>query len=612
LKRLMVLDPITGATQRTRIGELLLATGAITQQQLDHALTQQVSLKLPLGKVLLKLDYVSDEAMRQALSAQLKVPYIDLETVTIDRKLARVINRSYARRHSLLPIAQVGRTLTVAMDDPTAGAVIDDLMRLTGFAITVVTSSSRAIQRAFRRLYEDAPDTAETLGAELVTPVKSPAEGGPGPLTTLDDKAIRQADELFRQILFRALESHCSDIHLEMLPSGLHVRHRMDGILRRPHFGRLQDNLDHNMREIMSRIKILAKLDIAERRRPQDGSFQVAVDRGGNKVTIDLRVSVIPSYSGESVVIRILDRTRAPRSIAELDLSPVVSARVGELLKQTSGIFLVTGPTGSGKSTTLYACLMKLHRPEIRILTAEDPVEYVYDELSQSEVNDGIGNTFAGYLRAFLRHDPEIIMVGEIRDQETAEMAFRAAQTGHLLLSTLHTNSAIATLPRLLDLKIESSLIASSLIGVMSQRLIRRVCPSCRQEYTPAPAVVNEFFETVPAPLKFYQGAGCAACSFSGYKGRMIVADLWVPDDRDAVLITRQAPFDEVRQSAQRTTFSMAQDAHERLLAGGTTLEELLRVLPYTAVVEHRARFSSSAEPDPARELHTLMTSPLT
>ena len=317
MKRLMVLDPITDATQRTRIGELLLATGAITQQQLDHALTQQVSLKLPLGKVLLKLDYVSDETMRQALSAQLKVPYIDLETVTIDRRLARVINRSYARRHSLLPIAQVGRTLTVAMDDPTAGAVIDDLMRLTGFAITVVTSSSRAIQRAFRRLYEDAPDTAETLGAELVTPVKSPAEGGPAPLTTLDDKAIRQADELFRQVLFRALESHCSDIHLEMLPSGLHVRHRMDGILRRPHFGRLQDNLDHNMREIMSRIKILAKLDIAERRRPQDGSFQVAVDRGGSKVTIDLRVSVIPSYSGESVVIRILDRTRAPRSIAE-------------------------------------------------------------------------------------------------------------------------------------------------------------------------------------------------------------------------------------------------------------------------------------------------------
>jgi type IV pilus assembly protein PilB len=529
--------------------------------------------------------------MRQALSAQLDVPFIDLEKVTIDRSLARLINRSYARRHSLLPIAKVGRTLTVAMDDPTAEAVIDDLIRLTGFAITVVTSPSRAIQRAFRRLYDDAPETAERLG-DLVPAVQMPFD----PSVLFDEQTSRRADELFRQILFHALENRSSDIHLEMLPSGLHVRHRVDGVLRQPHFGSLQDSLDHNMREIMSRIKILATLDIAERRRPQDGSFQVTVERAGSKVTIDLRVSVIPSYSGESVVIRILDRTRAPRSITELDLSPIVSRRLEELLQRTTGIFLVTGPTGSGKSTTLYAALMKLHRPEIRILTAENPVEYVYDELSQSEVNDAIGNTFAGYLRAFLRHDPEIIMVGEIRDQETAEMAFRAAQTGHLLLSTLHTNSAIAALPRLLDLKIESSLIASSLIGVMSQRLVRRICPFCRQSYTPSSEVLNEFFQSEPTHLKFYQGAGCADCGFTGYKGRMIVADLWVPDDRDAVLITRQAPFDEVRESAQRTTFSMAQDAHERLVAGLTTPDELLRVLPYTAVAEHRARFRSFAD----------------
>ena len=577
------------------MGEILLAGGAITKHQLEHALAQQASLKLPLGKVLLKLEYITDETMRQALSAQLNVPFIDLEKVTIDRGLARLINRSYARRHSLLPIAQVGRTVTVAMDDPTAGAVIDDLMRLTGLAITVVTAPSRAIQRAFRRLYDGTPEAGKKLGNDVVTEVEVPVTTL-GPSMLFDEQTSRRADELFRQILSRALENHCSDIHLEMLPSGLHVRHRVDGVLRQPHFGSLQDSLDHNMREIMSRIKILATLDIAERRRPQDGSFQVTVERAGSTVTIDLRVSVIPSYSGESVVIRILDRTRAPRSITELDLSPTVSRRLEVLLQRTTGIFLVTGPTGSGKSTTLYAVLMKLHRPEIRILTAENPVEYVYDELSQSEVNDAIGNTFASYLRAFLRHDPEIIMVGEIRDQETAEMAFRAAQTGHLLLSTLHTNSAIATLPRLLDLKIESSLIASSLIGVMSQRLVRRTCLFCRQPYTPSPHVLNEFFQPEPVLLKFYRGAGCAECGFSGYKGRMIVADLWVPDDQDAVLITRQAPFDEIRESAQRTTFSMAEDAHERLVAGLTTPEELLRVLPYTAVAEHRARFCSFAD----------------
>ena len=579
-------------TERGRLGEILLANQAITEQQLEHALAQQGSLQLPLGAVLVKLNYVTDDTMRQALSKQLNVPFIDLEQVAIDRRLVRVINRSYAQRHSVLPIAQVGRTLTVAMDDPTDGAVIDELMHLTSFGITVVTSSSRAIQRAFRRLYQEAPEAPGSLDAHLITPVDPPSDVGQGSSATGDEQATRRADELFRQILFRALESHCSDIHLEMLPAGLHVRYRVDGVLRKAHFGRLQDNLDQNMREITSRIRILSKLDIAERRRPQDGSFQVSVNRGASKVTIDLRVSVIPSYSGESIVIRILDRARAPRSIAELDLSAVVSSRLEELLRRTTGIFLVTGPTGSGKSTTLYACLMNLHRPEIRILTAEDPVEYVYDELSQSEVNDGIGNTFAGYLRAFLRHDPEVIMVGEIRDQETAEMAFRAAQTGHLLLSTLHTNSAIAALPRLLDLKIESSLIGSSLIGVMSQRLVRRICPSCRQEWLPSPEVLNEFFETVPTHVKLFRGVGCADCGFSGYKGRMMIADLWMPDEQDARLISRQAPFDEICESAQRTTCSMAQDAHERLVAGTTTVEELLRVLPYGAIVEHRRRFS--------------------
>ncbi len=259
----------------------------------------------------------------------------------------------------------------------------------------------------------------------------------------------------------------------------------------------------------------------------------------------------------------------------------------------------MTGPTGSGKSTTLYACLLRLNRPEVRILTAEDPVEYVYDELSQSQVNPEIGNTFAGYLRAFLRHDPEVILVGEIRDEETAEMAFRAAQTGHLLLSTLHTNSAIEALPRLLGLRTESSLIASSLIGVLSQRLVRRICASCKTVDEPDPELTSEFFGRVPDGFTFYRGAGCVECGFTGYQGRMIVADLWVPDEHDQRLITRGAPFDEIRESARRTTFGMAEDAHERLRDGKTTMEDLLRVLPYSAVADHRARFAPG-RPKPA------------
>ncbi len=576
-------------SSRSRLGEFLRASGAITERQLSHALAQQASLKLPLGQVLVKLNYCSDEVMRQALSLQLNVPYLDLDKITLDRTLGRVINRNYARRHNLLPVAQLGRTLTVAMDDPTAQSVVEELTRLTSFSVMVVTASSKAIQRAFRRLYDDQPDIPNSLGAEAIsTDNATDAPVGMGPV---DAEQSRRADELFRAVLARAFESQCSDIHLEMLPSGLHIRFRVDGVLQQPNFGQLQEFFDKTMREIMSRVKILAKLDIAERRRPQDGSFQVAVERDGKKINIDLRVSVVPSHYGESIVIRILDRARAPKGIRQIDLVPSVAETLDQLLDRTTGIFLVTGPTGSGKSTTMYACLMRLHKPEVRILTAEDPVEYVYDELSQCEVNPTVGNTFASYLRSFLRHDPEVIMVGEIRDQDTAEMAFRAAQTGHLLLSTLHTNSAIAALPRLLDLGIESSLIASSLIGVLSQRLVRKVCPHCRQEYTPAPKILAEFFRTVPPDLTFYRGAGCNACRFSGYAGRMIVADLWVPDEPDQLLITRRAPFDEIRQSARRTTFSMAMDAHERLRSGRTTPEELLRVLPYDAIVEHRERF---------------------
>jgi type II secretory ATPase GspE/PulE/Tfp pilus assembly ATPase PilB-like protein len=376
-----------------------------------------------------------------------------------------------------------------------------------------------------------------------------------------------------------------------MLSTGLRVRFRIDGVLRLPDLGTIQGAINRSMREVVSRIKILAKLDIAERRRPQDGSFQMTVDRAGGPMNVDLRVSVIPSYHGESVVIRVLDRSASPRSLEQIDLSPVVGARLKRLLDQPTGIFLVTGPTGSGKSTTLSACLSELHRPEIRILTAEDPVEYVYDELSQSEVNPAIGNSFATYLRAFLRHDPEVIMLGEIRDRETAEMAFRAAQTGHLLLSTMHTNSAIAALPRLSDLDIEPSLIASSLIGVLSQRLARRVCTECRRPSTVAPDRMSEFFGDVQPAFPLMHAPGCAACGFTGYRSRMLLADLWVPDEADLLLVTRGAPFPEIRASARRTTFSMAEDAHVRLETGATTIEELLRVLPYDAVVEHRERF---------------------
>jgi type IV pilus assembly protein PilB len=572
---------------KSRLGELLVKSGVVTAAQLDAALTRQKTQKLPLGQMLVKLGVVTDDAVRMALAGQLSIPFIDLDKTLIDRHLSRVLNKNFARRHVLLPVAQNGRTLTIAMDDPTRTGLVEDITRMTGLTVTVVTSSAKSLERALQRLYDDGPEApAESQSA------KTPARLGidARALSPQDDLVTRRADELFQQVLTLAIENRCSDIHIEMLPTGLHVRFRVDGVLRQPRFGQLQQALNRSMREVISRIKILAKLDIAERRRPQDGSFRFDLERNGTHQMVDLRVSMIPSYSGESVVIRILDRSRAPSGLPDLKLGSEMTGRIEQVLRRTSGIFLVTGPTGSGKSTTLYACLSHLRRPEIRILTAEDPVEYVYDELSQSEVNTDIGNTFAAFLRAFLRHDPEIIMVGEIRDEETAEMAFRAAQTGHLLLSTLHTNSALAALPRLLDLGVDPSLVASSLLGVISQRLARQICPDCRQPDAPSDELIHEFFDDTEPDIELHKGAGCAKCHGVGYRGRTLIADLWVPDEHDHLLIMSKAPFEDLRKSSARTTISMAQDAHKRLYEGRTTLEELARVLPYASIMEHRER----------------------
>lgn len=579
---------IDQTNKRARLGEVLVRGGAITSEQLKHALEQQKTLKLPLGQVLVKLNYLTDEAMRQALALQLNIPYLDLDRLTVDRDLAKLINASYARRHVLVPVSVVGHTLTIAMDDPTQQSVIEELSRSTGYVITVVTASRDAIQRAFMKVYDIKPSAAvsaaETLDV-ITEEVQSPAVKS----KYLEEyRQDQKAAEIVRQLMSLAIERHCSDIHLEMLSERLQVRFRIDGVLQELDLGALQTACNENARRIISRLKILAKLDIAERRRPQDGSFRVRVERDKQQINIDLRVSVIPGYYGESVVLRILDRAHAPGSIDQLGFSQAVTERLHQLLKRPSGMLLIAGPTGSGKSTTLYAALMTLYRPQIRILTAEDPIEYVYEQFSQSEVNERIGNTFANYLRAFLRHDPEVIMVGEIRDEDTAQMAFRAAQTGHLLLSTLHTNSAVSAVSRLLDLSVDPNLVASSLLGVLAQRLVREVCPACRTEYAPAPELLREFFDEPPADARWYKGKGCSACNFSGYKGRMAVAELWTPSEDDIILINKRAPFEEIRESAKRSTISMAEDIADRLASGRTNLEELIRVLPYSSIYEFR------------------------
>jgi type IV pilus assembly protein PilB len=579
---------LESAEKRPRLGELLVRSASITAAQLAHALERQRSMHLPLGQVLIRLGYVSDETMRLALALQLNIPFVDLDQMNIDRALTRLINRSYARRHSLVPVACVGQTLTVCMDDPTDQQAVEELSRSTGLLVTVLTSSHDAITHAFLRMYGDTQQEGATAEQHLELAAEDESDSATGSRYVEDMREVKKADGLVRQLLAVALSRRATDIHLETLAAALHVRFRIDGVLQELAMGQLQDSCNARVREIVSRLKVLGKLDIAERRRPQDGSFRMKVDRGGEQTSVDFRISVVPGYYGESVVLRVLDRKSVPKSLEELGFSPLITDKLREMLKRPAGILLITGPTGSGKSSTLYASLMTLYKPQIRIVTAEDPIEYVYEQFSQSEVNERIGNTFASYLRAFLRHDPEVIMVGEVRDEETAEMAFRAAQTGHLLLTTLHTNDALSAVIRLRDLKVDPNLIASSLLGVLAQRLVRAVCPQCKTEYAPSAELLKEFFDTTPPDLKWYKGKGCAHCNFTGYRGRLAIAELWVPNENDVILIAKNASFEDLRVSAARSTIFMAEDAANRLRGGATNLEELIRMLPYSSIYRFR------------------------
>ena len=572
------------ATSRPRmpLGEVLVRSGAISNEQLQDALKQQSGgNKQRLGRVLIALGYVTDDTMRQALSSQLNIPFVDLERMRIDPALGRLINQAYARRHNLLPVSSIGRSLTVCMDDPTDQAVVTELARLTGYSITIVTASHEALKGGFARLYHESMVNDGSVGEVVSLEYEDePTEPVAGIYVE-----FKTADVVVRRVLAAAIEQHASDIHLEMLNNRMQIRFRVDGLLSQPSLGDIEQACNTLAREMVSRFKILARLDIAERRRPQDGSFRVTSVRGDALRTIDLRVSVIPSLHGESVVIRVLDKSRLPQSIDGLGLPAPLVQRFGSLLKRTDGIILVTGPTGSGKTTTLYSALKTVSAPHVRILTAEDPIEYVYEQFSQCEVNEQIGNTFANYLRAFLRHDPEIIMVGEIRDSETAEMAFRAAQTGHLLLSTLHTTTSVEAVTRLRDLGIDSNTIASTLTAVLGQRLVRRVCPSCKQPYEPTKHLVDQLnLWSRVAGWDLQRGTGCRECNFTGYSGRVMIAELWVPSQYDALLIAKGANVDEIAASATDSTYSMARCAAQLLVDGITNIEELARVMPYTAI----------------------------
>ncbi|PYN86901.1 MAG: hypothetical protein DMD87_16335 [Candidatus Rokuibacteriota bacterium] len=599
ITRSQLLSVLDRHRRRSKLGELLVKSKAITSSQLEMALTEQRRSKQTLGEVVVRLKLVTEEQMRRALCQQLHINFFDLDSIVLDRSLRGLINPRFARKRLVVPIARVGQTLVVAMDDPTRLAVIDDLKTSTGLEIEVITSTTASIRRGLDQMYPSVVTPAAAEPAITAVPYPVPSIVGEPHVLSFEEidrlagekltyVDVHHASEgtasMVRRLLKLAVESGASDIHLEAVEHGIQTRFRIDGVLRELDLDDLDELMKQNRGKLLSRLKILSKLDIAERRRPQDGSFRARLARDGQTATVDFRVSIIPGYYGESAVIRILDPRGLPQSVEGIGLRAPVALRLRQLLRSSTGIVLVTGPTGSGKSTSLFGALKSVYQPGIKILTAENPIEYVCDTFRQHEVDERLGNTFATFLRSFLRHDPDVIMIGEIRDGETANLAFRAAQTGHLVLSTLHTNDAISAVPRLLDLGVDANLIASSLLGVLSQRLAREVCTQCREPYAPPRELLEETLGTSCLDFEWFRGAGCAACNYAGYRGRMVLSELWTPNDADIVLINKGAPFEEVRESARKTTLSMADDVAEKLALGRTNLEELIRALPHSTL----------------------------
>lgn len=565
-----------------QLGNILLTDGIITEEQLKIALEEQKKSGLTLLETLKKLKYINDETYANLLARQWGFPYIDLSTVEINKEIVHLISEEIARRYQVIPF---GRTrddkIMVAIADPTDIVAIDYIRGLIPGSKLYV-SSYEAILRNIEKYYSMETTVKEAVkemtGGTSIEVEKEETENIE--LSIDEAKSLAETAPIIRlmnQIITEAITANASDIHLEPQKRYLRVRYRIDGVLRD------SMSLPKNIQPgIISRAKIMASLDIAERRRPQDGRINLKF-RGRE---VDLRVSVLPGIFGEKVVLRILDKEKSLIPLEQLGFSKESLEIFKTLIKQPYGMILITGPTGSGKSTTLYAILRVLNSPEVNILTVEDPVEYQLDGITQVQVNPKINLTFANALRSFLRQDPDIILVGEIRDKETAQIAMEAALTGHLVFSTLHTNDSFSAPTRLIDMGIEPYLISSSLIGVTAQRLVRKICNECKEEYKPSEFLLRqvgiENYDGV-----FYRGKGCLACNNSGYKGRIAVQEILKIDDNIREMILNRNPSNEIKDYAIKNgNISLLQDAIDKAKNGITSIEEVIRVISTVEVLE--------------------------
>ncbi len=560
---------------KDKLGQILLTEKIISEEELEKAVDIQKKEGGKIGEILVKLGLVSEKDIVVAMAKQLSIPYVSytkgLLKPSEDQGLSKLVPEDYARRHLLLPISRHLNSLTVAFMDPLDLITIDNLRHMTGCEINPIIATRSDLERAIDEFY-GKEDLLKDVISDSYELEGFKAEKGAEEDELSLDELIARAEEapivkLVDLLLMQAIKDRASDIHIEPFRHKINIRYRIDGVLYE-----IMPPARHLLPAIVSRIKILANLDIAERRLPQDGAFLVKVEKKG----IDIRVSVIPTIYGEKVVMRILDRSATPLNLEELGFEAGDLQNFKKAISSPHGLILLTGPTGSGKTTTLYAALNEIKSPHKNISTVEDPVEYKLEGINQVQIKPSIGLTFANTLRSFLRQDPDIIMVGEVRDLETAQICIRSSLTGHLVLSTLHTNDAPGAISRLIDIGIEPYLISSSLILVGAQRLVRRLCPECKEAYETTPKLTADF--NIKQEL-LYKPKGCDYCNHIGYRGRVAIYEIIGINDKLRDLISRGAGLGEIKKAVRDTgVMLLMEKGIKKVEEGITSIEEVLSI----------------------------------
>ena len=563
----------TSLENKMQLGQLLLARGIVTAEQIENALIEQKDKghRKLLGELLVEMGYCTENQIAAALAQGYGVPYAQVGPKICDPKILEILPREFLEEYIILPLFKVYDTLTVAVSEPTNVFLIDEIERISGCKVQIVCSTSKDIKATLQAYLPAAnvfviDDIIDDEGLNDFTLIENITQD----ISNLEEVAGQSpVVKLVNYLLYNAVRENASDIHIESDEKSLRIRYRVDG--------RLYEKIrpPHQMHSaIVSRIKIMADLDIAQRRLPQDGGIHVLMEGR----PIDLRVSVMPGNFGEKVVIRVIDPQKVLFNLESLGFTYDNLQLFRKVIQAPNGIVLVTGPTGSGKNTTLYAALSELNNEEVNICTVEDPVECNISGINQFQVNQGAGFEFSTALRSLLRQDPDILMVGEIRDQDTANIAVQAALTGHLVLSTLHTNDAPGAVTRLLDLGVAPYLVSASLIAVLAQRLVRKICPNCKTEYEPPSSIKKISQQNSENVQKFYRGVGCKKCRNTGYSGRIAIHELFVPDEKIIDMVADGTSLKKLRAMALKNgMLSLQQDGIEKVYAGIVSIEEVLR-----------------------------------